>query len=125
VRSASTQPVQESSEPRPRFRAGKWLLFVKRKDVDEVWEKIVAAVKRGRLGSHAKVSTSLPNEFALRPGKHVICVYTPDANDREDVMRVRAELRALGFAARIPYKTDQATMEGRYEGSGRVAKYFE
>lgn len=119
---------------RPRVRVdggklvlpgGKWLLFVKRDDVDEVWDKIVRAVKQGRLGYLAKVSTARPNPLAHRPGKHVICVYTSDASDRDDIMRVRGELRALRFVAPIAYKPDQFTIEGRYEGSGRVATYFE
>jgi hypothetical protein len=104
--------------------SGKWLLFVDRKNVDDVWVNIATAVKAGRLGPQAKVATAMPSSYG-RPGKHVINVYTIDADDREDVMRVRAELRALGFKAKIAYKSDETTREGRYEGTGRVSKYFE
>jgi hypothetical protein len=85
----------------------------------------VVAVKEGRLGPQAKVATARPNSLAKKAGKHVICVHTQDADDREDVLRVREELRRLGFTAKISYKTDAATLEGMYNGSGRVAKYYE
>ena len=127
------EPVQRISTPKDIPReglrriapGGKWLLFVDRKDVDEVWAKIVPAVKGGRLGHLAKVATACPNSLARKANKHGICVYTADAEDRQDVLRVREELRRLGFVARISYKPDAATLEGKYEGSGRIATYYE
>ncbi len=108
-------------------RSGKWLLFVKRDDVDEVWAKIAAATRGGRLGHAAKVSTAWENPLSTNRGKHVICVYTRDHEDVEDVRRVRAALRELGFVHPIAYKTDDATLEGRYQvkGDKRIAKYWE
>jgi Basophilic leukemia-expressed protein Bles03 len=99
-------------------------LFVHRRDIDEVWAKIADAVKAGRLGGSAKASTAHLNPHSRQRDKHVIYVYTNDAEDYQDVMRVRTELRVLGFVAPIAYKTEQTTKEGRYAGSGRVAKYF-
>ena len=57
----------------------------------------------------------------------MICVYTYDADDREDVLRVRQALRDLGFDRPIPYKTDRATLEGRYQVKGhqRISLYYE
>ena len=104
---------------------GKWLLFVDRINIDEVWAKIVPAVKQGRLGHRAKVATARPNPNARRANTHVICIYTDDAEDRADVLRVREELRRLGFATPISYKPDAMTLEGKYEGSGRIATYYE
>ena len=42
-------------------------------------------------------------------------------------MRVRESLRELGFTAPIPYKTDKATLRGKYwiEGHRRISKYYE
>jgi hypothetical protein len=128
------EPVQKLSStsaqaPRVGTRrlapGGKWLLFVDRVNVDEVWAKIVPMVKQGRLGHLAKVATARPNPNGRKPNKHVICVYTDDAEDREDVLRVREELRQLGFIAPISYKPDVTTMEGKYEGSGRIATYYQ
>ena len=73
------------------------------------------------------MSTARPNPNSGGPRKHVICVYTYDSEDKEDVMRVRASLRELGFVTPIAYKTDEATLEGRYEVKGhrRISKYYE
>jgi hypothetical protein len=68
------------------------------------------------LGPQAKVATAMHAN-----GKdHVICVYTYDHNDESDVRRVRQALRDLGFTAKIPYKTDEATL-----GEKKQSKYFE
>src|SRR5690242_7886095 len=40
---------------------GKWLIFVDRKNIDEVWGKIKKATEDGVLGDSSKVSTSRPN----------------------------------------------------------------
>lgn len=108
-------------------RGGKWLLFVERGEVDEAWKSITRALKVGMLGSHAKVSTARPNPHGNNPRQHVICVYTYDSDDEDDVMRVRESLRELGFTAPIPYKTDEATLQGKYrlEGYLRISKYYE
>jgi hypothetical protein len=98
---------------------------VDRDNIDEVWDKIASAVKAGLLGHVAKVATARPNPLARKPNKHVVCVYTDDAEDREDILRVREELRRMGFTAKISYKPDATTLEGRYEGSGRIATYYE
>jgi hypothetical protein len=113
--------------PDPTPRSGKWLIFVKREEADARWREIRAAVEAGELGHSAKVATAKPNPHAKDPSKHVICVYTYDSEDREDVRRVRQALRDLGITHRIPYKTDQATRAGRYETRGhrRISRYYE
>ena len=110
----------------PSIDAGKWLVFVHIDEVDVVWRRIKAATEAGKLGSLSKVSTAKANKNAYDPDTKVICVYCQDSNDEKDVMRVRDELRRLGIEDRIPYKTDQATREGRYKnrGSKNVSKYF-
>src|SRR2546425_12674646 len=91
------------SEPTPT--SGKWLLFVPNQDIDAGWTRVKEATKAGRLGGDSKVSTAKPNPNAVDPSHRVICVYTYDSEDEDDVMRVREELRRLGFTDKIPYKT--------------------
>jgi hypothetical protein len=47
----------------------------------------------------------------------LICVYTSDWHDKDDVRRVLRGLRELGISWGLSYKTDEATLDGRY-GSG-------
>ena len=47
--------------------------------MDSMWSGVADAVRAGRLGDAAKVSTARPNPNAQDPAMHVICVYTYDA----------------------------------------------
>lgn len=113
--------------PAATARSGKWLVFVGADEVNEVWARIKKATEDGRLGDSAKVATSRPNPNATNPQGKVICVYTYDWQDREDVMRVRNELRRLGIEKKIPYKADKDTLVGkcRVAGNTRISKYYE
>jgi Domain of unknown function (DUF1917) len=108
-------------------RSGKWLIFVPLDELDDAWAKIKKATEAGLLGNSSKAATALSNPNAADPTKRVICVYTYDSDDREDVMRVRQALRDLGFDRPMPYKTDLATLEGRYQvrGHKRISLYYE
>lgn len=111
-----------------KLRSGKWLVFASRENVDEVWEKIREATEAGRLGTSAKVRTAMPH-LAEPPEwkeRRVICVYTRDWTDEQDVMRVREELGKLGITKEIPYKSDEDTLGGKYAvmGHKRIAKYW-
>lgn len=66
--------------PKSTKNSGKWLIFVDRKDVDEVWAKIKKATEKGKLGGASKVSTPKPKptDIGYEKDKHVICVYTYD-----------------------------------------------
>ncbi len=57
----------------------------------------------------------------------MICVYTYDALDKADVRQIRSSLRDLGITNKIPYKTDAATLHGRYRKAGdkRISLYYE
>jgi hypothetical protein len=81
--------------------------------VDEVWSKISGAIENDQLLC-AKVSTALRS--VGRDG-HVICVYTRDWADRQDLMRAREVLLSLGFAKELGYKRDLDTRNGMY-GAG-------
>jgi hypothetical protein len=113
--------------PKPTPKSGKWLIFVDIKEVDEVWAKVKEATEEGKLGSYTKVSTAKPNPLATDPYKMVICVYTYDWTDVEDVRRIREELRKLGITKKIPYKADKDTLAGKYrtKGYARISKYYE
>ena len=113
--------------PEATKRSGKWLIFVPLENVDAVWERIKKATEEGRLGDSEKVATAKPNPNATDLSKKVICVYSYDWKDREDVVRIRTELRTLGIIWKIPYKSDEDTDAGKYRiaGNTRISKYYE
>lgn len=88
-------------------RAGKWLVFLRRGYVDEVWRAVRDATLQGRLSITAKISTR--KNAPIGEDLHVLCVYTADSNDIDDVMRVREMLRELGFKRKISYKPNAMT----------------
>ena len=100
-------------------RTGKWLVFVSWDLVDEMWCRIRRVVRKGKLGLGAKVST---RAHPRASDVAVICVYTRDADDKDDVMYVRRELVKLGVTWKTPYKMDADTHAGRY-GEG-TARYY-
>jgi hypothetical protein len=75
------------------------------------------------LGISAKVSTSKPNPES-RDNRKVIYVYTKNWADENDVMRVRENLRALGFTERIGYKRNIETFAGEYAKKGKRVTYY-
>ena len=91
---------------------GKWLVFRDRSEVDGIWKEIVAETKKGSLGTEAKVST-----LFQRKKQHVICIYTNDYLNSEDVFRVRKALRRLGLTDVLYYKPDIYTYLGIYSGT--------
>jgi len=93
--------------------SGKWCIFVSPTDVDEAWGKISGAIDNNQLMS-AKVSTALRS---MGRDGHVICVYTRDWADRQDLMRAREVLQSLGFVKELGYKRDIDT-RNRIYGSG-------
>ncbi len=107
--------------------SGKWLVFVPVPQIDEVWATIKLATEEGKLGGASKVSTGLSNPNAAEPEEKVICVYTYDWTDEEDVTRIREELRNLGITRKIPYKSDEDTLKGKYRVTGhtKISKRYE
>ncbi len=112
--------------PKP-LNPGKWLIFVPLKDLDEVWGKIQTATEDGLLGDRAKCGTAKINPNAKSQDTKVICVYTYDWTDKEDVMKIREHLRQIGIISKIPYKSDEDTLAGKYQITGhtRISKYYE
>ncbi|MBN1328499.1 MAG: DUF1917 domain-containing protein [Candidatus Heimdallarchaeota archaeon] len=82
---------------------GKWMLFISKDEVDDIWKRIANSVLTNNLGSceSAKVATALQGKDV-----YVICVYTNNYLDIEDVLLVREKLRELGFTQTLYYKPD-------------------
>jgi len=93
--------------------AGKWCIYVSTDQIDASWNIIRNCVDEDRFLC-AKVSTAF---HSIPYDSHLICVYTEDWNDREDVMRVREVLRVLGFADELRYKRDVDTRSRKYGGA--------
>lgn len=109
------------------FNGGKWLIFIPIQQIDEIWQRIKQATEDGKLGGAAKVSTAKLNPNTKNQNTKVICVYTYDWTDKQDVKRVREELRHLRITQKIPYKADEDTFLGKYANRGetRISKYYE
>ncbi|WP_051377463.1 putative phosphothreonine lyase domain-containing protein [Paraburkholderia dilworthii] len=93
--------------------SGEWCIFVSPTDMDDAWSKISSAIEAEQL-IFAKVSTALRS---MGRDGHVICVYTRDWADRQDLMRARKVLQSLGFVKELGYKRDIDT-RNRIYGSG-------
>jgi hypothetical protein len=103
--------------------AGKWLIFQEPDAADEAWKKVRDATVALDLGISAKVSTAKPNPDS-RDSRRVIYIYTKDWADEPDVMRVRENLRGLGFTDRIGYKRNLETFAGEYAKKGKRVTYY-
>ena len=111
--------------PEHTERGGKWLIFESIESIDNVWATIKIAVEKGLLGNEAKCATNRPNPNARDPNTKVICVYTYDGNDEEDVWNMRETLRELGIKENIPWKSDEATYNDLYsvKGDRKICRY--
>ncbi len=103
--------------------AGKWLIFQEPEAADDAWKKVRDATVALDLGISAKVSTAKPNPDS-RDSRRVIYVYTKDWADEADVMRVRENLKNLGFVDRIGYKRNLETFAGEYAQKGKRVTYY-
>ncbi len=119
----------ESAAPNGTWspNSGKWFLFTAVDRIDVAWKLIDLETRSGRLGFSAKVATAKPNSLSANSKLRLICVYTYDCTDIDDVLRVRSRLREIGFVKKIPYKTDSATREGKYakHGDKKISLFFE
>jgi hypothetical protein len=92
------------------IHSGKWLLFPDKTNVDEIWEKVKILIAANRLGNGAKVSKGETRN------QSVICVYTENFEDVQDVFRVLVTLQRNRLQnTAIHYKTDEATLQGLYK----------
>src|SRR3989344_7711617 len=96
--------------PEPNQNRGKWLVFTYTKDLDKTWQIIAKATEKGELGFAAKSATMKHNPNATNEDVKVICVYTYDSEDKDDVARIAWKLYKLGVNPRVlNYKKDSVT----------------
>jgi hypothetical protein len=62
--------------------------------VSHAWEIVAHAVATNQLGLGAKVS---PKREDPETGNRLICIYTDDFSDKEDVIRVLRKIKELGL----------------------------
>lgn len=89
---------------------GKWMLFPNSTDLPRYWRVVAKATSEGKLGPTSKVATY---ESFNDKDETLICVYTDDFADVEDVRRVLDQLVDLDLCRRdgkpIYYKCDAYT----------------
>jgi len=109
-----------------RNKTGKWLVFVDIHELDKTWKTIKKATEKGFLGIEAKAATAKSNPNASSENEKVICIYTYNWQDVDDVYRVEKSLRSIGIETTLYYKTDQDTRKGNYKvkGSLNISKYI-
>lgn len=73
------------------------MLFRKAEDIDQTWEVVARATANNELGIAAKVAPRPEEESNNERSERLICVYTKDFRDLEDVRRVARELKRLGL----------------------------
>jgi hypothetical protein len=80
------------------------MLFVTADDGEDRWRRVCEAIITNKLGTSAKI--------ASQGGSRLICIYTDDFDDTDDVRRVLFSLRDLALLPRdnrIFYKPDVFT----------------
>lgn len=89
---------------------GKWMLFPDSTDLARFWRLVAEATSQGSLGPISKVGTPDPSGMK---SSTLICVYTYNFTDVDDVRRVLNELLRLGLCTRdgkpVYYKCDAYT----------------
>ncbi|KAL2210737.1 DUF1917-domain-containing protein [Sarocladium strictum] len=102
-----------------RVRAGKWMLFCPPGEVNDIWSAVARATANNELGIAAKVAPKSEDEDPRKD--RLVCVYTADFRDREDVGRVLQRLRELKLVEAkgrpIYYKPDAFTYIGIASGN--------
>lgn len=79
---------------------GKWLIYRNNLQIDTLWNNISINCIKGLLGPSVKVSPN--NNY----NNHVICVYTNNYLDEENVLKIRENLKNIGVKNKISYKPD-------------------
>lgn len=122
---------------------GKWLIWVRCQGVETCWGAVRSATEAGSLGiaakirahraegidaSTAKATDELTFSDLLPPAeRHVVCVYTRDWRDVDDVGRVGRALAQIGAVRSeiIRYKSDEQTLSGIYYGGRQSVSLYE
>lgn len=91
-------------------KTGKWCLNIPKESIDDAWQKVKLACAEGKL-LVAKTSTALTSG---RYPTFLICVYTKNWEDMDDLNQTREVLREIGFTQPLKYKRDIETLNGVY-----------
>lgn len=81
--------------------SGKWLIYEKTSNIDKLWANISINCVKGFLGPTVKVSPKCNYN-----DEHVICVFTKNYLDKENVYNIRDVLKKNGINNKISYKPD-------------------
>eukprot|EP00026_Physarum_polycephalum_P000393 Phypoly_transcript_00394.p1 GENE.Phypoly_transcript_00394~~Phypoly_transcript_00394.p1 ORF type:complete len:473 (+),score=74.89 Phypoly_transcript_00394:3504-4922(+) len=105
---------------------GKWILEVSEERINAVWQHIAKAISSGALPRSPSAKSSTAAGFGVPPNFHahyVICVYTNNYLDVDDVMGAAADLKSSLARANLTkdigvvhYKPDIYTHLGFYGG---------
>lgn len=101
--------IYEARGFKTSHRSGKWCIVRDAASVDALWAKIREAVVSGALPAAMVSSPAVARQFG---GTYLICVFTPEWSDRNDVRRVRQLLREMGVVEELGYKRDVETVYG-------------
>lgn len=74
--------------------AGKWMLFPLPDSVNRIWSIVADGTASGELGMAAKVAT---DDGRGENVARLICIYTEDFSDMDDVKRVLKRLKSMGL----------------------------
>ncbi|GFQ65944.1 uncharacterized protein TNCT_628441 [Trichonephila clavata] len=125
----STSHTNDSCDEESENFTGKWLLFHDKEHVDEetgmtkhdtAWQFIKKLVEDGEIYG-AKCSTAWEGQYIARKRKQlgVICCYTNDYTNKQDVKRVADAIRRVYcYPENMLYKTDKDTFAGKYQHIG-------
>ena len=97
------KPQQGKIKP-PTARTGEWQIATTLDAVDDLWAIVKQATEQGQLGYKSKVSTR-PAHGQSDDDARLICVRTYDADDREDVERIKQALIERGITP-MQYQRD-------------------
>lgn len=96
------------------------MLFVEPALINDVWATVARATVRNELGISAKVA---PREARSLSKERLVCIYTYDFGDRQDIGRILGRLRELELVRTGPgrkqiyYKADAYTYLGIGSGN--------
>lgn len=90
-------------------KSGKWCLPFALEEVDAAWARIDALVAAGKL--RAAIASTVWGSRQRGFDTLVICVFTEDWEDKDEVLRVRRLLIEEGFKTTMGYKRDIDTVQ--------------
>jgi len=99
--------------------SGKWMIFEPELKINNTWAIIANLCEKEKIWS-AKVSTKTQQTYKVQ--EYVICVYTKNYLDEEDVFIMREILRQNGSERTLYYKPDIYTILHIYSDNKHLFK---